>query len=215
MQERTFRRLLRSVLPPFTVAACRAASRLLRPPQLFDGDDQLFLKAIGTAAVYGEYGCGRSTVWVAQNTTLPILSVDTSRQWIDRVMRQSGSSASRIRLELVDVGELDDWGRPLSFAKRQNFRSYLTAPWDKDIHPDLVLIDGRFRVACFFTSLLHAAPGSVILFDDYTDRPQYHVVEEIVTPVETFGRQAWFEVPDVLPRMQIQGLADKFEYVID
>jgi hypothetical protein len=46
------------------------------------------------------------------------------------------------------------------------------SPWRRGaVKPDLVLIDGRFRLACFLHPLLAAAPGTPILFDDYTNRP--------------------------------------------
>jgi len=80
-----------------------------------------------------------------------------------------------------------------------------------------VLIDGRFRVACFLTSILHAEPPCRILFDDYRKKERYHVVERILSPVDFCGRQALFEVP---PRDQLDtGLAstllDRFAYVMD
>jgi hypothetical protein len=58
------------------------------------------------------------------------------------------------------------------------------------------MIDGRFRVACFLTSLIYAQPQTVILFDDYEDRPVYHVVEKHLKPVLMAGRMAKFIVPD-------------------
>jgi hypothetical protein len=39
-----------------------------------------------------------------------------------------------------------------------------------NVKPDLVLINSRFRLACFMHSLLAADPGTPLLFDDYTNR---------------------------------------------
>jgi len=78
------------------------------------------------------------------------------------------------------------------------------SPWRHGaVKPDLVLIDGRFRLACFFHSLLAAAPGTPILFDDYTNRPHYQLVEEFCPISETEGRQALFRVPAELDREAI------------
>jgi hypothetical protein len=66
--------------------------------------------------------------------------------------------------------------------------------WQEKISPDLVLIDGRFRVFCFLTSVKFAPVGTKILFDDYINRPFYHVVEEFCERIDTCGRQALFEV---------------------
>jgi hypothetical protein len=58
--------------------------------------------------------------------------------------------------------------------------------------PDLILIDGRFHIACFLASILLAKPGTIILFDDYFDRPNYHVVEKYIKPSAKAGRMAEF-----------------------
>jgi hypothetical protein len=87
----------------------------------------------------------------------------------------------------VDIGEVKDWGYPASYEKRENFQAYTDFLWVHDDKPDMVLVDGRFRVCCFLTTLLNANPGTVIIFDDYTNRQIYHVVEEIVRPRETCG----------------------------
>ena len=75
-------------------------------------------------------------------------------------------------------------------------------PWDRfdpGEVPDLVLIDGRFRVACLMATVLHTKPGTTILFDDYYDRPYYQVTEPMLTPVDRHDRMAEFVVADVAP----------------
>ncbi len=60
--------------------------------------------------------------------------------------------------------------------------------------PDVVLIDGRFRVACFLTVMLRATKPVTVLFDDYHKRPEYHWIEEFGAPVDRARRMARFEV---------------------
>lgn len=184
------------------------------PASLFDGDDALFLERAGRSRVYGEYGCGASTIWMATHSSALIQSVDTSADWIAQVRRCTAGAARPPRLTHVDLGPLGDWGRPLGYAARRLIPSYLEAPWQGEA-PDLVLIDGRFRVACFLHGLLEAAPGTGLLFDDYADRPHYHLVEEFCPPLERCGRQALFEVPASLPRERIVAERDRFLYVMD
>ena len=54
-------------------------------------------------------------------------------------------------------------GTPEGYKYRHNFKKYLNGIWEKSFKPDLVLVDGRFRVACFLTSLLKADKGSIII----------------------------------------------------
>jgi hypothetical protein len=65
------------------------------------------------------------------------------------------------------------------------------------------------------TALLHAKPGAVIIFDDYTRRPFYHVVEEVLRPVKIDERQARFIRPNRVDETAIAEMLKKFEYVMD
>ena len=162
---------------------------------LFDGNDALFKELIKNTKIYFEYGCGKSTEFVYKNTKASIHAVDTSLDWVNRLkgLKFDGIS-ERLNLNWIDVGKVGDWGYPTSFELRENFKVYAEFLWLKQITPDLVLIDGRFRVYCFLTSIKFAPVGTKILFDDYTDRPFYHVVEEFCEKVDTCGRQGLFEV---------------------
>lgn len=166
----------------------------LEATTLFEGDDGLFKELIREAGVYFEYGCGKSSEYVFKHTTASIFSVDTSRDWARKIQGlDTDKRSKRLNVNWVDVGDVGDWGYPTSFKMRQNFKKYAELFWLTKKRPDLVLIDGRFRVFCFLTSLKFAPVGTKILFDDYTQRPFYHVVEEFAPKLATCGRQALFE----------------------
>ena len=182
--------------------------------RLFDGHDQMFMRKIQNISVFGEYGAGASTKWLYTNTSIQILSVDTSKEWVNSV-RSVANSDPRLDIQWVDMGELREWGRPRTYAHRDQIPNYIESIWNRSHTPELVLVDGRFRVSCFLYSLATASPGTEILFDDYTTRPQYHVVEEFGPPVETCGRQACFSVPDTLDRDAVLDLQKAFLLVMD
>lgn len=185
---------------------------------LFNGEQNslLFKKYIQSCKVYGEYGCGLSTDYVLKNTNCSIVSIDSSNEWVMLVKNRSNYS-KRLDLYYIDVGEIGDWGRPIDFKKRENFKDYTNQLWEQNLKPDLVLIDGRFRVACFFTCLLKAPVGTVIVFDDYINRPEYHIVEEFLEIKESSGRQAVFEVRALISdeKTKINEALEKFSYVVD
>jgi hypothetical protein len=79
---------------------------------------------------------------------------------------------------------------------RHNFVRYTESLWVREEKPDVVLIDGRFRVCGFLTSLMYANAGTIIIFDDYVCRPHYHIVEEFLEPDHFCGRQCIFKVPN-------------------
>jgi hypothetical protein len=179
--------------------------------KLFDGDDALFREVVSTAQVYAEYGVGLSTGHVYTNTSARIVSVESSVEWANRIAK--GKDSSRIKIYAIDLGPLGEWGTPLTYAKRANFPAYVGAIWQAGAKPDVVLIDGRFRVASFLASVLHSAPGTRILFDDYIDRPHYHLVEEFVPRRETCGRQALFERPAAVDDQALKRVITQFQMV--
>ena len=161
---------------------------------LFDGDDSLFKDLLKNSKNYGEYGCGLSTEWVLNNTNANILSVDSSKEWIDKISSKNVEYEKRLKLQHIDLGKVENWGRPVGYEKSYNFINYFNWIWTQDILPDTVLIDGRFRVCCFLTSIKYANENTKIIFDDYNNRPYYHVVEKFIKKEQTCGRQTLFIV---------------------
>ena len=180
--------------------------------QLFDGDDKLFKKLVKKTNIYFEYGCGQSTKYVLQFSKAKIFGVDTSEEWINKVLLDSDNK--RLNLKWVDVGSTGNWGYPTSFRMRKNFPIYAKWFWEKNEKPDLVLIDGRFRIFCFLTSIQHANIGTKILFDDYINRPFYHVVEEFCPIIDSCGRQALFEVTNESKNLVTDEILSSFKNVI-
>ena len=167
------------------------------PSELFDGDDALFKREVKQVDVYGEYGCGQSTNWVLQNTSAHVIAADTSSEWVDAVKKHNQRNQDRFKIHYADLGEVGNWGRPLSYERLGDFPSYTDFIWQQKMKPELVLIDGRFRVCCFLTCLKFAEAGTKVIFDDYINRPHYHFIENYASRVEECGRQCLFVVPSL------------------
>lgn len=166
----------------------------MNPSFLFDGNDRMFKQFAIESLNYGEYGCGKSTVWMSNNTNTNITSVDTSKEWVDSIKKQILEHKNTF-IKMIDCGPVKQWGKPIDLSKKDNFIQYAEFLWKQDVKPDMVLIDGRFRVLCFLISLKHANENTKLIFDDYVDRPYYHIVERVLKPIEFDGRQACFCVP--------------------
>jgi hypothetical protein len=80
-----------------------------------------------------------------------------------------------------------------------------------------VVIDGRFRVCCFLTSLKFADEGPHIILDDYMRRPEYHIVEKYLERVEHCGRQCLTIVPSPqeIDFDSLENDINHFRYVMD
>jgi len=163
-----------------------------------------FERVTAKSRVYLEYGSGGSTVHVASKTKADtLISIESDPAWVEKVRQALADSgapniASRVHLDYCDIGQVGSWGSPLDISGHARYHNYITRPWRRaaalNVSPDLVLIDGRFRVACFLYSLLCAKAGTTMLFDDYVERPEYFIVEDFCVRRATHGSLAIFEV---------------------
>ena len=164
-------------------------------PVLFDGDDKLFKDLIKKISTYFEYGCGKSTEYAYKYSNCKIYSVDTDLSWVRKIQQlTNGKKDTRLNIDWINIGNVEQWGYPLTYAKRKYFFNYANNFYKKNCKPELVLIDGRLRIFCFLTTIKNAPNGTKIIFDDYTNRPLYHVAEEFSPLIDKCGRQALFEV---------------------
>ena len=188
-----------------------------REIKIFDGESELFESLLKNSTVYGEYGVGNSTIFALNNSKVKIYSVDTSAEWIDNVKKSiiKNKNINNLTINHIDLGNLSDWGHPRSYSKRGKFVDYRESIWTHNLKPDLVLIDGRFRVACFLTCLKHGDIGTKIIFDDYLERERYHIVEIFLKPEKIVGRQALFKIDKEFDTEKLENLILKFEYVFD
>ena len=180
----------------------------------FSGSSALFVTSLNGVTKYAEYGSGHSTRWLLKNSDVEIFTVDTSKDWLDTIDREN-QFHDRLYKCHIDIGPLMSWGYPKNLSVRHLFSQYWEGPWRAKEDYDVVLIDGRFRIQCFLFSILRAKNNTIILFDDYCDRDYYHVVEEIIKPVETDGRMAKFiKTPD-LDSESIVNMINDFKYYVE
>lgn len=171
-------------------------------PWFDEGGKLLFGQRIATAKALLEYGCGGSTVFAATNG-LQVVSVETDARYASVVNAklQSIGQSGKAQVYHANIGPTRKWGYPLSDSPTptnvSRWLDYTARPWReaklRGVHPDVVLVDGRFRVACVIRSLIEmdelglAAP---ILLDDYEGRDEYTAVLGVCTLVNQSGRMA-------------------------
>lgn len=140
---------------------------------------------------------------MAARLNKPFISVETDKYFLRAVRKKIGPLIAQQQLIHADIGLTGFWGRPLrarnpSAHRLRKWKAYPDTPWrfiSGEDMPDLVLIDGRFRVAATFTCCvnLQTYPAAKILVDDYLERPEYHVIASHATLVKTVGRMAVFQ----------------------
>jgi hypothetical protein len=170
-------------------------------PMLDAAEMPVFCRMLENCRRYLEYGSGGSTV-LAARLNKPFTSADTDQYFLMAVQRRIGSLGPDQHLVHADIGWTKPYGYPLFTTalswRVKKWRAYGEYPWryvEDGFLPDLVMIDGRFRVAAALTSCLHLAnaPESRILVDDYSDRVFYHEIEAYARLVGVAGRMAIFQ----------------------
>lgn len=171
------------------------------------------INAYGAASVILEYGSGGSTVLAAEMPGKVVFSVESSAEWLAGMQGYFALNPplATVYLHHGDIGPTKEWGKPVNEKHIRQWPGYPLSVWDLPdfSHPDLVLIDGRFRAACFLTCLFKSTKPMTVLWDDYAERKFYHRVEELVKPVEMIGRMARFEIaPMAVP-------VDRLPWILD
>ena len=183
----------------------------LKKPDLFRGEDALFKKEIQGTQSLLEFGIGQSTVFASTMPSLKeIVSVDTSLDWIKIV----DSITEGVSLVHLDVGDLGEWGAPLSYEKISNYWYGVEKVLEDYPNTELVLVDGRLRVFTFLMCMKSLSVGTRIIFDDY-DRVTYQIVETIFEPEIKNDTQALFVVTDDYNKKNLEELMNQFKYVLE
>ncbi|MFV0306831.1 MAG: hypothetical protein ACK5OX_03700 [Desertimonas sp.] len=166
------------------------------------------------ASVVLEYGSGGSTVLAAEHAQR-VMSVESDARWVALVRKwfEVHPPHAEVSLHHVDIGPTGPFGRPTDPTTCGRWPRYPTAIWDASefVEPDVVLIDGRFRLACFVTVALRCRRPVRVLWDDYDNRPHYHRASELASPTRVIGRLAEFHlVPTALPRRHLTWMVESF-----
>lgn len=209
------KRILRNFLPPIIFKIRNVLNKKYFRKSLFDGKNQLFKYALKDVEVYGEYGCGESTIYVAKNYNCQVMSIDSSIEWI-RNVKDKCKNLSKVKLHHANIGIIENWGRPINYKNSENFPDYTDWLWQQKVQPDVVLIDGRFRVCCFLTCIFYARSGTKIIFDDY-NRERYHFVERFILPTKINQRQALFITngSSSFDANELRKAIEQFRFVLD
>jgi Glycosyl transferase family 2 len=185
----------------------KVSQKEARPPSptfklTFPGPERAFVRAhYAKAPTILEYGSGGSTVLAIEGGS-QVFSVESDKAWAARLSAKVATMSNRAHVHHVDIGPTTYWGKPRSTETCDRFHRYALSVWDRPDfqHPDLVLIDGRFRAACLAAVKMRATKPTTVLFDDYVERDHYHAVERLAVKEEVVGRMARFTVtPGLIP----------------
>lgn len=176
-------------------------------------------RAYAEANVILEYGSGGSTMLAAAMPGKTIFSVESDVNWAASMAArfQKNPPQAHVVLHPVDIGPTGPWGKPVDHSGWKSYHHYPLSVWDRTDfqHPDLILIDGRFRVACFITAALRISKPVIVLWDDYSVRRAYQEVERVIRPAAMYGRMAKFELePMKLSNLDLSWIMKQYTRIL-
>jgi hypothetical protein len=146
-------------------------------------DEQYLLRLFfNKARNYLEFGSGGSTCIACEIIPGTITSIESAQVWIEKVKAAvPQSAADRLQMIRVDIGPVKNLGYPADETHRNLWANYHTNVWEKlgDTRADTVLVDGRFRIACFVQTLLHTPMDTVVLVHDFSNREYYKPMRQV------------------------------------
>ena len=194
-------------------------------PSMSSSEIAMVSKFMSRATHYAEFGSGGSTCLACRFPNIQsIVSVESDHAFQQKVQ----AMCPRADVRWINIGRTSDYKRsPLSFLFRSRqgvkpagshqmyghpadsssmhlWRDYSTA----DIgQPDLILIDGRFRVACGIQCCLKY-PDAIIMIHDFAHRTEYHLLLQFL---DVFSSTNSLVVARVKPGLDKAALEDAFE----
>jgi hypothetical protein len=177
---------------------------------------QLFGSFLRCAGSYLEFGAGGSTVLAATLVRGPIVSVDSSRDWLGKVERACAEmpDCSPLLLHYVDIGKTGAFGFPADNSRRAAWVDYHTTAWALPDagRTEFCLVDGRFRVACFAQAMLHCGAETLVAIHDFAERPKYHVVRDIGTEIARAANLSIFRRRSDFDRARAEALVAEYAF---
>jgi hypothetical protein len=158
---------------------------------------QRLAAALAQAKSYLEFGMGGSTLMAVRAGVGRIVAVESDPAWVAAVAAHAEIAPrladSTVRLLHADIGPVAEWGRPADRSALRKWSNYITVAWTEwarlGLVPDLVLVDGRFRIACCLSCALVAGqrtdPITVLMHDVDDARPHYREVLGFFDEIES------------------------------
>lgn len=164
-------------------------------PRMSSSELDLFLSFVKRSERYLEFGTGGSTVVASTHVKSWVISIDSSKDWLEKVGSACSDNITKPELKFVDVGPTGDWGVPIDPSTKSRWPAYHTDVWSipKSMNADLYFVDGRFRVACFAQIVIHCSFDAIIGFHDFSSRSQYHHIRKIAREIAVAADISFFQ----------------------
>lgn len=146
-------------------------------------DTEMFYEELNKCTTYFEFGSGGSTYQASIRPNIKkIYTVESDLKWLEKIKTEIGESPKITYIYHEMKTRPATWGRPGWNASNRQKMGYSDKirmlPTAEAKNIDLLLIDGRFRVACCLKSFDMLSDNCIIAFDDFLNRQ--HKYKEVL-----------------------------------
>jgi hypothetical protein len=177
-------------------------------------------KEIRNSSHYLEFGSGVSTIIAANTKTLETIDAVESdsnffQTYVASDVHVAASMASgRLQVHYPYLGVTKDWGVPVDSQSDFRWPCYSLDVFSEENSPwDLLLVDGRFRVACCMAAFLAVPHNFRLLVHDFWDRPQYSCILEYFTMKGREGGFVLLEPNRLADRVAAKQVLRRYQYL--
>ena len=156
-----------------------------------------FYQLLSNSKVYFEYGLGGSTYQAFKMDNIKkIYSVESDNYWINKLYQYDiPKNNDKLEIIYIDIkAKQNNYGYPGKDSQYSDWIKYSRAFSSLDNETkkkvDLILIDGRFRVACALNLIKEIQDNTIVVFDDFFNRKAYHIVLDYYDVIKRIGRMA-------------------------
>lgn len=156
-----------------------------------------------------EWGSGVSTLYLTLNRDCNLISIDSSRNWtrlINSKLQSINLTDSKV-VNYINIGPTIHYGIPLKILRpifKKTFSRYWSAARHfRNFDPNIVIVDGRFRLICSLEALQVFKSPFMFIIDDYIERASFRILEEFLGSPIIVNRAAIFNIHDEIPNDQL------------
>jgi hypothetical protein len=151
-------------------------------PNFKQNDKKLFYKYLNKSQYYFEYGSGGTTFEASITPNIKkIISVESDYTTHTKIKNMITTNKDKIVFQYCDMKTLPNtWGNPGKNSTLNDWINYsgqiLNLNKELSSKIDLIVIDGRFRVACCLKCHLVINDDCIIILNNFFNRSYYHIV---------------------------------------
>lgn len=188
-------------------------------PLMSTKEIEMFQLYLQKSKTYVEYGSGGSTCLACKTECIEhITTIESNDNWVNKIkqddsVKQRLEKGSIVFIVIDILGNPHFWGFPINNTKKENWPLYSQAiRTTSNTPPDMILIDGRFRVACAIQAFLLSDATTMILIHDYENRSHYHIVLEFLDVVEKVDTLVVFRKRTDIDDIRLEQIYDTYKY---